>query len=309
MKSKRFTTLLLLSILFFINVTGCGAGTSLSQLIYPPTETPTPTITMTPTLTPTVTLTLTPTATFIPTETPTPVWVFQSGTITCPILLYHHIDDTHPGNRYYISVEDFDAQMNALHRWGYTTISATLLAQAIRKGAELPAKPIIITFDDGDKSVHDNALPIMKKYHQTGVIYLVVNYLNVCTDAACFMTNDEVRDMIDNGWEIGSHTLSHLNLQGELPSYTSVEHEIKDSKTRLEEMFGVQVNTIAYPFGITDPVGGIVNNVARAGYLAGMQASGPLYQHTQFWIYILNRLEVRNGMTLDQIAKMIGYTP
>jgi hypothetical protein len=76
------------------------------------------------------------------------------------------------------------------------------------------------------------------------------------------------------------------------------------SKLQLEEIFGVKITSIAYPFGAVNAE--VINFAAISGYLGGVQAAGPLYQHNQNLLYILHRLEVRAGMTLDEIAKMIG---
>ena len=78
---------------------------------------------------------------------------------------------------YYVSPEAFDRQMNLLYQWGYRTISVELLARAIQEGAELPPKPIILTFDDGSETTYMNALPIMQRYGFTGASYIVYNYV------------------------------------------------------------------------------------------------------------------------------------
>jgi peptidoglycan/xylan/chitin deacetylase (PgdA/CDA1 family) len=210
--------------------------------------------------------------------------------------LYHQIDDAQI-NRYYISPADFEAQIKAYHDWGYTTISMDLLIRAIREGAELPAKPIVITFDDGEKSTYANAFPIMQKYGMTGVSYLVRRYIG----AEGFMTEDEIKILIANGWEIGDHSWNHLDLTQD---HSLLDRELHQSKIQLEEMFGVKITSIAYPFGAVDEE--VINYAALSGYLGGVQAAGPLYQHNKSLLYILHRLEVRAGMTLDEIAKMIG---
>ena len=148
-----------------------------------PLPSPTQIATVTPILFPTNTSTLPPSETPLPTltltSTPTlePQWYLQGpGEVIVPILLYHHVAILQNENIYYVLPDAFERQMNLLHEWGYTTISVELMIRAIKQGAELPPKPIILTFDDGSETIYTNALPIMQKYNFTGTVYLVYNY-------------------------------------------------------------------------------------------------------------------------------------
>ena len=98
--------------------------------------------------------------------------------------------------------------MYFLHEQGYQTISVELMIKAIKEGAELPSKPIILTFDDGSESMYTAALPVMEKYDFTGAAYLVYNYIG----APSFVTVEEVKELYAAGWEIGSHSISHIDL-------------------------------------------------------------------------------------------------
>ena len=99
-------------------------------------------------------------------------------------------------------------QMNLLHQWGYQTITVEMLVRAIQQGAILPPKPIILTFDDGSETTYTNALPILEQYNFTGVSYIIYNYIG----ATNYMDADEIRTLYAEGWEIGSHSLSHTDL-------------------------------------------------------------------------------------------------
>ncbi len=240
---KRFLGFLL--VFFFL--TGC-APTSVQAFFA--TETPTPTVTFTPsptaTFTPSPTLTPTetptPTATFTPTPTPTPVWTLQGpGSITCPILLYHRIEVPSVPNTYFVAPEDFRAQMQALKDWGYTPIPISLLIKAVNFGAELPARPVVISFDDGDITVYNTAFPIMKEFGFVGINYIVGERLK--SDG--FMTAEQIQETIAAGWEVGSHSMTHADL-------TTLEDsswEIGQSQYDLEQALGAPVDTFAYPFG------------------------------------------------------------
>ncbi|MGZ9222662.1 MAG: polysaccharide deacetylase family protein, partial [Anaerolineales bacterium] len=207
-----------------LSLIGCGG----LRLIVSPTPTtvptwtasplpsPTETATVTPTSSPTKTPTLPPsetplpTFTFTPTLTLEPSWVMQGpNEVIVPILLYHHIGFSLQGETvYYVSPEAFDQQMNLLYQWGYKTISIELLARAIKEGAELPPKPVVLTFDDGGETTYTTAQPIMQRYGFTGTAYIVYNYIGIPR----YMNADQIRALYASGWEIGSHSLSHVDL-------------------------------------------------------------------------------------------------
>jgi len=263
----------------------------------PVTFTSTPIPSNTPTLTPSYTPTPIPTNTA--TQTPTPTWIYnEPGQVSVPILLYHHVEGDVSTSRYYVSIPDFRAQMRALHNWGYTAIPISLLLDALIDGAELPSKPIVITFDDGNRNIYDNAFPIMEEYGFPGVFYIVGNRVNGGTN----MTHaPELREMIDAGWEIGSHGYTHSDLT---LNHEIVRYEILQSKLDIEEALGVEVQTFAYPFGTVDPY--LAQKVQDYGYRAGM-GLGLSWNHTWGSLYYLNRIEIYGHFSVDQMGALLPW--
>jgi tetratricopeptide (TPR) repeat protein len=78
-----------------------------------------------------------------------------------PALLYHGISTIHRGDS--IPTSAFRAQMLALKKKGYQTITVSELGRALKGKAKLPLKPILITFDDGRADSFDNADPVLKE--------------------------------------------------------------------------------------------------------------------------------------------------
>jgi peptidoglycan/xylan/chitin deacetylase (PgdA/CDA1 family) len=266
----------------------------------PATVTPTPSAafpTHTPTLPPTETPL--PTLTFTPTLNLEPQWVIQGpGDIIVPILLYHHIGFSLKDEQvYYVSPEMFDQQMNLLYQWGYKTISVQLLAQAIHEGAELPSKPILLTFDDGSETTYTTALPIMQRYNFTGVSYIVYYYVGL----SHYMSADQIRALYGAGWEIGSHGLSHkdLTLYPE-----KQENEIVQSRHQLESLLGVPVLSFAYPFGAHDESS--LGYVHLAGYIAAMGLGNETLQGNKNLFY-LYRQAVRGTDDLRTFASRLPW--
>ncbi|HMV95711.1 MAG TPA: polysaccharide deacetylase family protein [Anaerolineales bacterium] len=295
---KIFALFLGMSIL----LSGCGTG-----LFAEPTSTPTMTFTPPPPTeaeraTPTQTFTITPTFTASP--SPTPTWVHQGPeSVEVPILLYHWIavspdEGTNYKSPYYVKPEVFDAEMKLLHDWGYTTITTEMLIKAIREGADLPPRPVIITFDDGHMNNYTNAFPIMQKYGFTGVLYLVANYL----DAEDYLTVDQIKEMAAAGWEIGSHSVSHSDLTSLEPERQ--RFEVVDSRAMLESKLGVPVLTIAYPFGVSNS--SVIDYAHFAGYIGGM---GLGYTHDQGLtnLFNLQRRDVKGTYDVKQFASFLPW--
>ena len=222
---------------------------------------PTPTATASPTATATATATITPTFTASP--SPAPTWVIQGpDTVRVPILLYHRIGISPINSQYYVPPAQFETQMQLLHDWEYTVIPLDLLVKAIKEGASLPPRPVIITFDDGDISVYTTALPIMQAYGYTGVAYIVGNYMG--TDG--YMSADQIKELVATGWEVGSHSRSHRDLTQLDPAVQ--REEIVAAREVLQEQIGVPVDSFAYPFGIINNAA--VDFVHFAGYTSAM---------------------------------------
>jgi peptidoglycan/xylan/chitin deacetylase (PgdA/CDA1 family) len=298
---------------FTIFLIGCGG---LSLIIPPsptltsiptintlssPTEYPTVTPILFPTHTPTFppTETLLPTLTFTPTITAEPQWVRQGpNQVIVPILLYHHIGfSLKDQSVYYVSPEAFDRQMNLLYQWGYRTISMELLVRAIREGAELPPKPIILTFDDGGESTYTTALPIMQRYHFTGVSYIVYYYVGITN----YMNADQIRVLYAAGWEIGSHSLSHVDLTSRPDRQ---EDEIVQSRRQLESLLGVPILSFAYPFGAYDESS--LGYVHFAGYTSAMGLGNESLQGATNLFY-LYRQAVRGTDDLPTFASRLPW--
>ena len=270
-----------------------------------PSETPFQPATFTPTLVPTETPTLTPSATLTPTptETPTPTltptWVFnEAGQVVAPILLYHHVEGDVSYSRYNVSIPDFRAQMQTLHDWGYNAIPISLLLDALINGAELPPKPIVITFDDGNLNVYENAFPIMQEFDFPGVFYIVGNRVNSGTNIA---QAPQLQEMVDAGWEIGSHSYTHTDLT---LNHNIVRYEILQSKLDIEDALGVDVQTFAYPFGTVDPY--LAEKVQDYGYRGGM-GLGASWTHTWGTMFYLSRIEIHGDFTVDDMGVRLPW--
>src|SRR6266700_995145 len=88
-----------------------------------------------------------------------------------PILMYHEItaEPTSTG-RLAVPPDTFAQQLRYLRAAGYTALTAAQFASSA--GTSLPAKPVVLTFDDGFADFYDNALPLLLRYGHTGTLFV-----------------------------------------------------------------------------------------------------------------------------------------
>lgn len=192
-----------------------------------------------------------------------------------PALAYHKIADIPAAAKHrcnYVTPSQFAAQLRLLRTMGFQSISFAQYLAFRRGDAELPNRPILITFDDGYRCNLDFALPLLRRFGFSATVFVVSGQLGGTNEwdtgeiQDSLLSADEVRGLSAEGFEIQSHTRSHPNL-------TQINREralaeLRDSRRDLETLTGKPVNIIAYPWGATD---GRVESVAvAAGYEAGV---------------------------------------
>ena len=103
----------------------------------------------------------------------------------------------------------FEQQMKYLKENGYRVITLSQLYGFLQYQHAVPKNSVVITLDDGYRSVYDTAYPILKKYGFTATLFVYTDFVGMGKSA---MTWDQLRDMKADGFEIGSHSLSHPDL-------------------------------------------------------------------------------------------------
>ena len=167
-------------------------------------STPTATATPQPTATPS------PTASQTPTPGPTPDGVAR--TLQVPILMYHYISAPPAGADIYrrdLSVTPalFESHLKYLTDAGYHAITLDDLLYALAQGRELPAKPVILTFDDGYEDNYTNAFPLLQKYNMVGHFFIISDFVN--QERPGYMTWPQIEEMAAAGQRFGSHSRDH----------------------------------------------------------------------------------------------------
>jgi peptidoglycan/xylan/chitin deacetylase (PgdA/CDA1 family) len=179
-----------------------------------------------------------------------------------PIVMYHVTKAAPAGTPYpelWVTPADFKAQMDWLAENGYTGITMAQLFKYWDQGFKLPAKPVVLTFDDGYPSQAKTARAALAKHHWPGTLFLELK--NVDSSETGF-TTAMVKKMLASGWELGAHTLTHPDLT--TLSATQLEAEVAGSKEQISKKFGVPIEFFCYPAGQYDDT--VIAAVKDAGY-------------------------------------------
>jgi len=271
------------------------------------TQTPTPTPTHTATPTPTATQTATPTPTATQTPTPTPPLPSPDGverTIRVPILMYHHIADPPPGAnaiRYDLSVSpaSFEQQLRYLREQGYESITLNDLALYLTVGQELPAKPIILTFDDGYRDAYVHAFPLLQRYGYSGTFFLISAPID--NGDPDYLSWDQVQVMHRGGMKFEPHSYDHPDLRNR--GFKFVVFQVLAPKEAIEARTGETCRFFAYPSGRYDQ---FVIDVLRSAHFWGAVLVEQGATHTTDDLFTLRRVRVHGGEDLDTFARILN---
>ncbi|MDQ6903711.1 MAG: polysaccharide deacetylase family protein [Bacteroidota bacterium] len=180
-----------------------------------------------------------------------------------PVLCYHHIRQAKNGvpavtADYSVSAVNFAEQMKALKDSGYQTILPAELYNYLAYGAKLPAKPVMLTFDDTDEEQFAVGLPEMKKYGFKGVFFIMTIALN----RPRYMTNDQLKQLVDEGNAVEAHTWDHHMVT----KYKGLDFDTQfvKPKKKVEDITGKQAEYFAYPFGVWNEA--VIPELKKAGY-------------------------------------------
>jgi peptidoglycan/xylan/chitin deacetylase (PgdA/CDA1 family) len=175
-----------------------------------------------------------------------------------PILVYHHVQGSLAGNYLmYVGTWQFASQLQYLRSHGYHPVTMQQMWDGWTGKAELPRRPVVLSFDDGYPDQYANAARQLRRSHWPAVLNLVAH-------RGTGLTNAQVRHMVKWGWEIGSHTLGHPILTR--CSSATLRRELVLSRRVLHHEFDVPVDFLCYPGGIYD--GRVMRAAREAGYLA-----------------------------------------
>lgn len=218
--------------------------------------------------------------------------------MTPVILTYHHVarpPGGHVSDNLFVTPEDFSWQMEFLKKEKFTVITLDQLRDDLLGRKKAPGRSVVITFDDGFYDNYQNAAPVLKKYGFPAVIFMVSREIRDEGEPATFNNPEaylslrELRELKNNGIEIGSHACSHRRL-AEIP-LEEAEREITESKSFLEKQLNCPIKWFSYPFGSFTE--NLADFVRKAGYLGAVSVIRDNRQRPE-QLYYLPRVMVMN---------------
>ncbi|MBI5135863.1 MAG: polysaccharide deacetylase family protein [Nitrospirae bacterium] len=197
------------------------------------------------------------------------------------VLMYHQFGqaDTPSTN---IRLKQFDAHLDHLAAGGYQVWPLQRVVEHLTGGAPLPDRVVAITMDDAYASIHTHAYPRLKARGWPFTVFVATD--GVDQEFPAYLDWGRIREMAAHGATFANHTASHDHLAERLPGEDSaawrarVTADIRRGQERLTAELGTAPMLFAYPYGEFDTE--LANLVARMGYTAFGQQSGPIGRHS-----------------------------
>ena len=212
------------------------------------------------------------------------------------IIQYHHVDTDSPAVTS-VTPTQFAEQMQYLADNDFKVIKLSALIEALRVKKSLPEKTIAITFDDGYKSIFENAHPILKKHDFPYAMFIAIKPIEM--KYRNMMSWPQINKIANEGAEIMNHSYGHDHLIRRLTDETQadwlarIQNNIEKTEAVIKKHTGQSHKVLAYPYGEynTD----IMAMLKEQGFAALGQQSGAVGQYSN--IQSLARFPIAGAYT------------
>lgn len=218
-----------------------------------------------------------------------------------PILLYHDIYEGDFNKEgfdiekipYVLDRTVFENQMKYLRDNNYEVVGLAVNGERLAWGMKRGI--VSLVFDDGLESNYTIAFPILKKYGFKATFFITARHVG----KKGMMTWAQIREMVDNGMEAGSHSLTHS-----IPTTLSEEAftcELAESKRIIEENLGREIYYFSSPTGFYNPK--LPEFAKKVGYKAVLISRTSLNKMIDE--YVLYKISIKRGYELEKFVSII----
>ncbi|MGF1461673.1 MAG: polysaccharide deacetylase family protein [Maricaulaceae bacterium] len=229
----------------------------------------------------------------------------SDGLQTVPILCYHRFRaGPYRGDRLELAAADFEAQIRYLLEHGYRVVTLKALTDALTQGAPLPRRAVVITIDDGFRSVYEVGFPVLQRYQVPATLYIYSDFIG----APAAVDWDEIAEMAQSGLiDVQAHSKTHGDLtrqidETEAAHAARLEREFAAPARMIAEKLGADAHGFSYPYGAVDAFA--AQRAAEFGYKTAVTVSrgaNPPYADPM----TLRRDMVFGDHSLDDFAKFL----
>jgi peptidoglycan/xylan/chitin deacetylase (PgdA/CDA1 family) len=199
----------------------------------------------------------------------------NSENFSVPIVVYHRFA-TVAADRMTVTLSLFESHLRYLRDNGYNVIPLRELIQYRVTGALPPSRSVVITADDGHRSVYVHMLSLARLYRVPVTLFV---YPSAISNAVYAMTWEQLEELKETGlFEVQSHSYWHPNFRDEKRRLSSADYEklvqvqLRKSKETIEKKLKTSVDMLAWPFGFFDDE--LIGKAIEAGYKAAFTLEG-----------------------------------
>lgn len=224
-----------------------------------------------------------------------------------PILMYHHVGDFPAGadgtrRDLTVSTANFTEQVRWLKTKGYTSVTLKQLYDSRQGKFALPAKPIVLTFDDGYEDVFENAVPVLLNNEYTGSFAVITSF----PGREGYATWEQIIAAHKLGMEIVSHTHDHFDGSNTRKFNESfVFSNLLVSREDLHN-HGIDTQILVYPYGHYTE--NYIEQAKKAGYTFGLTVAYGRFTE-QLDIMRIPRVRVHGQETMERFEDLLLGRP
>ena len=224
-----------------------------------------------------------------------------------PILMYHEVaGPADTASRLAVPPDAFAEQLSHLQAEQFTVITMSTLAVAMTGDYPLPARPVVLTFDDGFADFHEVAVPLLREHGFTATVFVTTGWIQDAGPSGRarpgrMLTWQQLLEAAAAGMEIGAHSHTHPQLD-QLPG-GQLARELADSKSALEDRLGAPVPGFAYPFGYSSAR--VRHAVLAAGYGYACVVGNAMASTEPEDLFAVPRLTIRRSTRLSTFGQII----